>query len=115
MAMRRELLAWQWRIYPGSHRQRLNLLIHAATAPLFWIGLIAIVAALFGVGLWYLPAGAVLIAVPVFAQRFGHGREIQRPEPFAGFDDFVSRFFAEQLVTFPRFVLSGGWLRNLRG
>jgi uncharacterized membrane protein YGL010W len=25
----------------------------------------------------------------------------------------VSRFFAEQWITFPRFVLSGGWSRNL--
>ena len=26
----------------------------------------------------------------------------------------VSRFFAEQWITFPRFVLSGGWQTNYR-
>jgi hypothetical protein len=31
-----------------------------------------------------------------------------------GFGDFVTRFFVEQWVTFPRFVLSGGWYRNLQ-
>jgi hypothetical protein len=25
----------------------------------------------------------------------------------------VKRVFAEQFVTFPRFVLSGGWMRNV--
>ena len=27
--------------------------------------------------------------------------------------DFVSRFVAEQWITFPRFVFSGGWARNV--
>ena len=27
--------------------------------------------------------------------------------------NFVGRLFLEQWVTFPRFVLSGGWARNL--
>jgi hypothetical protein len=47
-------------------------------------------------------------------QGAGHKREIQKPEPFLGADDLVSRFVVEQLITFPRFVLSGNWLRNLR-
>jgi hypothetical protein len=34
--------------------------------------------------------------------------------PFDGAADFVSRFVVEQWVTFPRFVLSGGWRRNLK-
>ena len=43
----------------------------------------------------------------------GHRREPETPTPFAGPIDFVSRFFVEQWITFPRFVLSGGWTRNL--
>ena len=42
-------------------------------------------------------------------------RERETPVPFDGAVDFVSRFVAEQWVTFPRFVLSGGWYRNLTG
>jgi len=44
----------------------------------------------------------------------GHARESERPTPFDGPLDFASRFFVEQWITFPRFVLSGGWRRNLR-
>jgi hypothetical protein len=44
----------------------------------------------------------------------GHRREREAPAPFAGPGDFLARFLAEQWVTFPRFVLSGGCYRNLR-
>jgi hypothetical protein len=37
-----------------------------------------------------------------------------RPVPFAGPVDVVSRIFAEQLITFPRFVLSGQFARAWR-
>jgi hypothetical protein len=47
------------------------------------------------------------------AQGRGHRLEREAPEPFKGAGDFVSRFIAEQWVTFPRFVLSGAWYRNL--
>ena len=44
----------------------------------------------------------------------GHRRETEAPTPFDGAVDFVSRFAVEQWVTFPRFVLSGAWAKNLR-
>jgi len=56
------------------------------------------------------------VGVMVFAlvlQGRGHRREAETPTPFAGAADFASRFVAEQWVTFPRFVLSGGWRSNL--
>jgi hypothetical protein len=34
--------------------------------------------------------------------------------PFSGPGNALSRIFGEQFVTFPRFVLSGGWARALR-
>jgi len=114
MAIRAQLLAWQWRIYPGNHRHRANLLIHILAVPLFWGGLACLIAAIVGASPWYLVAAAVLIVVAFLLQGVGHKREIQKPEPFLGPDDFVSRFVVEQLITFPRFVLSGNWLRNLR-
>jgi hypothetical protein len=33
--------------------------------------------------------------------------------PFDGAGDFVTRFVAEQWITFPPFVLSGAWRANL--
>jgi len=44
----------------------------------------------------------------------GHRGESAAPVPFTGPGDFVSRFLVEQLVSFPRFVLTGGWLRAWR-
>ena len=35
------------------------------------------------------------------------------PEPFAGPGQALARLFFEQWLTFPRFVLSGGWRRAL--
>jgi hypothetical protein len=114
MLIRPQLLAWQWRIYPGTHRQRTNLLIHIVTAPLFWLGLIALIAVIAGASPWYLLATIVFVPAAIVLQGAGHKREVQAPAPFLGAGDFVSRFAVEQLVTFPRFVLSGNWLRNLR-
>jgi phage terminase small subunit len=51
------------------------------------------------------------MAISLVAQGRGHRDEPAAPEPFTGPGDFVSRFLVEQLVTFPRFVLSGGWRR----
>ena len=53
------------------------------------------------------------MALALVLQGRGHRREAEPPTPFAGAADFASRFVVEQWVTFPRFVLSGGWLSNL--
>ncbi len=111
MSIRRDLLSWQWSVYPGTHTTRTNLLIHLATAPLFWIGVVALIWAAAGGGIWPLIGGIVLLIVPVMAQGSGHKREPATPAPFLGADDFVTRFFFEQTVTLPRYVLTGGWAR----
>jgi hypothetical protein len=51
-------------------------------------------------------AGLAAMFTAVAAQGAGHRRETP-PAPFRGPTDFVARFFAEQWVTFPRYVLSG--------
>ena len=47
-------------------------------------------------------------------QRHGHSLEAQASEPFSDRKDAVQRLVVEQFVTFPRFVLSGGWWRAWR-
>jgi hypothetical protein len=59
-------------------------------------------------------AGAAFVVAAVAAQGWSHKHEAQKPIPFDGPLDFVTRFVAEQLVTFPRFVTSGGALRVWR-
>ena len=58
---------------------------------------------------------ALLPVLSVAAQGVGHKREVNPPIPFRGPADFVARLLTEQFYRFPRFVLSGGWLRAWRG
>jgi hypothetical protein len=115
MAMAREggLLAWQWRGYSAAHRDRLDLMLHLVTVPAFIAGILAAINLAWHY-FWIGAALSVAVALVAFAlQGAGHRRERQPPVPFDGPGDFLARVFAEQFITFPRFVLSGGWLRNL--
>lgn len=102
------LLSWQWRAYPDNHADRRNLLLHLATNPLFLAGNLAALAAPLTQS-WALLAGLGLSALALAAQGRGHAREPVPPVPFRGPGDFVARVVAEQWITFPRFVLTGGW------
>ncbi|HZR37901.1 MAG TPA: terminase [Nevskia sp.] len=107
-----ELLDWQWRGYDANHRNRHNLLIHIIAVPLFWIGAVNFVVPLVFAGLIHALGGAILMGVALFLQAKGHEMEARPPEPFRDARDFARRLLAEQFVTFPRFVLTGGWWRN---
>ena len=112
--VRPRLLQWQWSDYSAMHRDPTDLLLHIVAVPLFDIGTIALLAgAAVGSGRAAVLGLAGMVAAVVLEGR-GHRRERETPTPFAGPFDFVSRFFVEQWITFPRFVLSGGWVRNLR-
>ena len=91
---------------------RLNLAVHAVTAPLFCAGTVMLAAAPFTTP--WLALGAVLVLVALLAQARGHNVERAAPRPFLGPADFVARFFVEQWVTLPRFVLQGGFARAWR-
>jgi hypothetical protein len=109
------LLAWQWRTYERNHRDRANLLLHIVAVPAFIAGVLAAAVQVLQ-GQWFGAAIAAAFAIVAFAvQGIGHKREPEAPVPFDGPGDFVARVFAEQFVTFPRFVLSGQWMRNIAG
>jgi hypothetical protein len=110
----RELARWQWDGYPRYHGDRTNLLIHIALVPLFLAGNIAVVGGL-TLRSWILAAGGLTVMILSFAaQGYGHGREQTSAIPFAGPANAIGRIFLEQWITFPRFVLSGGWLQAFR-
>jgi hypothetical protein len=112
-----ELLRWQWQGYAKYHRSRGNLLIHIVAVPLFLLGTVAFVVAVIQLSLVLLVVAIGCIVVAVALQDHGHRLEAIPPEPFSGPLNFVSRLFLEQWVTFPRFVIAGGWgaaLRNVR-
>ena len=107
------LLAWQWAQYAAGHQDRRNLWLHVATAPVFMAGTVAVAAAPFVWG-WLALGGAVAMLGAMAAQGRGHKRESSAPAPFRGPLDVVARIFAEQWITFPRYVLSGALFRVLR-
>jgi len=109
-----ELLQWQWEGYPKYHQSRPNLLIHIVAVPLFLAGTIALVGAIAQLSLLLLAVAIACIVIAVALQGRGHRLEPVPPDPVSGPLNFVSRLFFEQCVTFPRFVLSGGWLAALR-
>jgi hypothetical protein len=114
MAMRPQLLAWQWQHYPVGHRDRGNLLLHIVSVPVFYAGIATLITGLTA-GAWlYAASGLVAMLAVMIVQGRGHRREASAPIGFLGAGDVVTRLFAEQLVTFPRFVLSGGWARAWR-
>ncbi|HVN35194.1 MAG TPA: terminase, partial [Casimicrobiaceae bacterium] len=82
--------------------------------PLFLIGTLGLVLAGVRASLALLAIAIGCILVAVAAQGRAHRLEPVPPEPFSGPLNFVSRLFFEQWVTFPRFVVSGGWGRALR-
>ena len=101
------LLAWQLDLYPGNHTRRSTLALHAITSPLFCLGELSLVAAIF-VTPW-LALGGLGVLLALVTQGRAHKGEPVRPVPFRGPADFVARFLAEQWGTFPRFVLNGGF------
>ena len=108
-----QLLQWQWEGYPRYHRSRFNLLLHIVLVPTFLVSNLALLVA-FVQRSWLLGIVAVvLMAMSVALQGRGHRKEPVPPEPFSSPSNAVLRIFLEQWVTFPRFLLSGGWSRAL--
>lgn len=109
-----ELLRWQWDGYSRYHRSRINLVLHIFFVPAFLLGNIAVVVALVD-GSWLLGLfGLAATVASIALQGRGHRLEIAPPEPFTSPLNAVSRIFLEQWITFPRFVLSGGWAKAMR-
>jgi len=106
-----ELLRWQWAGYPRYHQSRANLLVHITVVPVFLLGNVLLVAAIARAS-WLLGAvGAIAMVASMAVQGLGHRREPVPPEPFTGPLNAVLRMMCEQWLTFPRFVVSGGWYR----
>lgn len=115
------LLAWQWGLYEGNHADRANLLLHVVTVPVFQLGTLALASSLVTAATAGPRAAMVSALSGLFAMVFamavqgrGHKNERVAPVPFEGAVDVAARIFAEQWITFPRFVLAGGFARAWR-
>jgi hypothetical protein len=110
----RELAAWQWKDYARYHRSMQNLLVHIVAVPLFLLGNLLALAGLAFLSLGMAVGGLALSALAFAVQGLGHKAEAEPPVPFTGPANVAGRILVEQWVTFPRFVLSGAWARNLK-
>lgn len=110
----RQLLRRQWEAYSRTHQSRTNLLIHILAVPLFLAGTVGLVAAIALLSLPLLGVATGCTVAALALQGRGHRLEPVPPEAFSGPLDFVLRLFFEQWITFPRFVLSGGWKAAFR-
>lgn len=114
------LIESQWSDYSTRHRKRNHLLIQIVAVPLFWLASIQVLGALLlmlmGVphGFRMLLWAAVLIGLSLGAQAVGRSLEYGAAQPAVSPIEFARRTLVEQFVTFPRFLLTGGWLRNLK-
>jgi len=110
-----QLIQWQWDGYLGYHGARANLIIHIFAVPLFLVGNLTLLLALQRTsGVWS-AIGLACMVVAMALQGRGHKLEVSPPIPFSGVGNAMARILLEQWVTFPRFVLSGGWTRALHG
>ena len=109
-----ELLVWQWQGYPKYHQSRANLLMHIVLVPLFLVGNVGLVVGLLRLDWIEALVGIGCMAGSMVLQGRGDRSEPVPPVPFTGADNAVIRIFLEQWITFPRFVLGGGWWRALR-
>ncbi len=103
----KRFLTWQLESYPKNHTTRANLIVHIITVPMFHLGLLSILVAPISLNAGAVISGFVGMALAVAIQGITHKREPVQPYPFRGPLDVLARIFAEQLITFPRFFLSG--------
>ncbi|WP_019498634.1 Mpo1-like protein [Pseudanabaena sp. PCC 6802] len=106
------LLEWQWKNYSGAHQNKTNLIVHLCAVPLFISATFGLSIAIARLSLAIGAASLGAIALSLALQGKGHALEQRRASRFTGVRDFVSRMLAEQFVTFPRFLLTGGWGKN---
>jgi hypothetical protein len=109
-----QLIRWQWDGYVRYHDARANLIIHIFAVPLFLVGNLTLVMALLRASALWSAIGLAFMILAIDLQGRGHKVERIPPELFTGMGNAAARIFLEQWVTFPRFVLSGGWIRALR-
>ncbi len=107
------LLAWQWEGYARYHQSRANLLMHIVLVPLFLAGNVALIVGVIRLDWIEAVVGFALMALSMALQGRGHKGEPVPPVPFSSAGNAIARIFLEQWITFPRFVLGGGWSRAL--
>ncbi|WP_282343070.1 MULTISPECIES: Mpo1-like protein [Pseudomonas] len=94
--------------YAATHRHPTNLLLHLIAVPLFIVASLLLLIGLLGASLLPVVLGVIGLVAALALQRQGHKREEYAVDAH---QECLQEVLLEQFVTFPRFVLSGGWWR----
>ena len=108
-----ELVRWQWRDYAEFHQDRGSMVLHLVSVPLFWFGLLLLASWGGHQSKTLLVLGLLACPIALALQGIGHKREALPAKPFTSPTNAIARLVTEQLVTFPRYLLSGQALRVL--
>ena len=100
--------------YSSFHKNRINLMIHIVAIPIFVVSFLYLVWTLLTFQILSTGIAFAGILLSFILQIVGHYREPNPPRPFLGPGDFFKRIITEQFVTFPIFVWTGLWWKNLR-
>ena len=103
-----------WSEYLRVHANRRNLLIHLVAVPLFVVAALTLSVALMTGNPVSAITSLVFALFAMVLQGRGHRLEANPPRPFTGPGNFLRRWFTEQFVIFPVFVLSGRWIDQYR-
>ena len=103
-----------WTSYLRVHSDRRNLLIHAFAVPLFIASIVFLIASIVRVEDVSIVIALALAFAAMALQGRGHKLESHAPVPFSGPGNFLKRWFTEQFVIFPLFLLSGRWWHQFK-
>lgn len=104
-----------WASYLRVHRDRRNLFIHAFAVPLFIASIAFLIASIVRVEVLSVVIALGLAFAAMALQGRGHKLESHAPVPFSSPGNFLKRWFMEQFVVFPLFLLSGRWWHQFNG
>lgn len=109
-----ELARWQWSDYARFHQDPTSLRLHILSVPVFWLSVLSLISWPWHHSVLATVLGLLALPVVLALQGLGHRRERHAPTPFTSPANAVARLMLEQLVTLPRFILSGQAVRLLR-
>jgi hypothetical protein len=104
-----QIIDWQWKGYDQFHASKVNLLLHIVFVPVFLWGTIGLLSAVLRFHFFGIIAALILMATAFLLQGLGHQTEAIKSIPFASPSNALKRILIEQWITFPKFVISGGW------
>ena len=103
-----------WTSYLRVHSDRRNLIIHAIAVPLFVASIAFLIVSIVRVEEVSIGIALGLAFAAMVLQGRGHKLELHAPVPFSGPGKFLQRWFTEQFLIFPLFLVSGRWWQQFK-